>query len=117
MLDEEERDDTQMRERFKEKWVPKPSAELTTQIRQEAAKYQGILQNAINADSIVREKYNAHRRAMDLLCKSEVRFGVTAEYPATTYHYCSTFNRAFIFKERRMRRNKLPTMSGYSAVI
>ena len=73
MLDEEERDDTQLRERFKEKWTPKPSAELTSQIRQEATKYQGILQNAVKADGIVKEKYNSHRRAMDLLCKSEVR--------------------------------------------
>ena len=31
-------------------------------------------------------------------------------------NYCSWFNRALIFKERRMRRNKLPTVAGYSVV-
>ena len=29
---------------------------------------------------------------------------------------CSWFNGAFIFKERRIRRNKLPTVAGYSVV-
>ena len=31
-------------------------------------------------------------------------------------HYCSWFNWIFIFKEQRMRRNKLSTVAGYSAV-
>lgn len=75
-MDEEERQDTQLRERFKQKWTPKPSAELTAQLRDEAAKYRGILENAVRADSIVREKYNSHRRAMDVLCKGEVWIGV-----------------------------------------
>ena len=73
MMDEEERQDTQMRERFTDKWTPKPSAELTVQLRQEADKYRGIMENAVRADAVVREKYNAHRRNMDLLSKGEVR--------------------------------------------
>ena len=73
MMDEEERQDTQMRERFNDKWTPKPSAELTTQLRQEADKYRGILENAVRADAVVREKYNKHRRNMDLLSKGEVK--------------------------------------------
>ena len=72
MMDEEERDDKQMRDRFKTKWTPKPSAELTVQLRQEADKYRGILENAVSADGVVREKYNKHRRHMDLLSKGEV---------------------------------------------
>ena len=72
MMDEEERQDTQMRERFTAKWTPKPSAELTMQLRQEAEKYRGILENAVRADAIVKEKYNNHRRNMDLLSKGEV---------------------------------------------
>lgn len=71
MMDEEERDDTQMRDRFKAKWTPKPSAELTVQLRQEADKYRGIMENAVRADGVVREKYNKHRRHMDLLSKGE----------------------------------------------
>lgn len=72
MMDEEERDDSQMRERFKTKWTPKPSVELTMQLRQEAEKYRGIMENAMRADGVVREKYNKHRRHMDLLSKGEV---------------------------------------------
>ena len=73
MMDEEERQDTQMRDRFKAKWTPKPSAELTAQLRQEADKYRTIMENAVRADAVVREKYNKHRRNMDLLSKGEVR--------------------------------------------
>ena len=71
-MDDEERDDTQMRNRFETKWTPKPSAELTVQLRQEADKYRGIMENAVRADGVVREKYNKHRRHMDLLSKGEV---------------------------------------------
>ncbi|XP_073236659.1 programmed cell death 6-interacting protein-like [Porites lutea] len=79
MMDEEERDDSQMRERFKTKWTPKPSAELTVQLRQEAEKYRGIMENAMRADGVVREKYNKHRRHMDLLSKGEAQ--LTAAIP------------------------------------
>lgn len=72
-MDEEERQDTQMRERFTTRWTPKPSAELTIQLRQESDKYRGIMENAVRADAVVREKYNTHRRNMDLLSKGEVR--------------------------------------------
>ena len=72
MLDEEQRQDTQMREHFKEKWTPKPSAELTVNLREECAKYRAIVENATNADKIVKEKYNGHRQAMELLSKSDV---------------------------------------------
>lgn len=72
MLDEEERQDTQMREHFKEKWTPKSSAELTANLRDECTKYRAIVENATNADKIVREKYNSHRQSMELLSKSDV---------------------------------------------
>lgn len=73
VMDEEERHDTEMRDRFKAKWTPKPSAELTVQLRQEADKYRSIMENAVRADAVVKEKYNKHRRNMDLLSKGEVR--------------------------------------------
>lgn len=72
MLDEEEQEDKQMKERFKERWNRTPSKQLTEQLRAEGAKYMSILNNATKADSIVKAKYNEHRRAMDILCKSEV---------------------------------------------
>ena len=72
MMDEEEREDTQMRDRFKEKWSRTPSNKLTEQLRAEGNKYLSILDNATKADTIVKTKYNENRRAMDILCKSEV---------------------------------------------
>ena len=74
-MDEEEQEDTQMKERFKEKWNRTPSKKLTEQLRTEGGKYMSILNNATKADAIVKEKYNENRRAMDILCKSEVRLG------------------------------------------
>ena len=61
MMDDEERDDKQMRDHFKERWTRTPSA-----------KYRHILDNATNADGIVKEKYNTHRRALEILSKSDV---------------------------------------------
>ena len=72
LLDEEERQDTQMREHFNEKWTPKPSAELTVNLRVDCGKYRAIVENATNADKIVKEKYNTHRQAIELLSKTDV---------------------------------------------
>lgn len=71
ILDEEERDDVQMRDHFKERWNRTPSNKLTQQLREEGTKYKSILTNATSADGIVKEKYNAHRRGMEILSKSE----------------------------------------------
>ena len=73
MLDTEEGDDTQMREHFKERWNRTPSNKLTQQLREEGNKYKAILANATSADGIVKEKYNTHRRGMEILSKSDVR--------------------------------------------
>jgi programmed cell death 6-interacting protein len=41
-------------------------------MREECAKYRAIVENATNADKVVKEKYNAHRQAIELLSKSDV---------------------------------------------
>ncbi|XP_025081539.1 programmed cell death 6-interacting protein-like isoform X2 [Pomacea canaliculata] len=68
-LDDEEKSDTQLREQFKERWTRTPSAVLTKPMRDEASKYRTILDTAIQADRIVREKYNSHKQAITLLSK------------------------------------------------
>ncbi|XP_065052731.1 programmed cell death 6-interacting protein-like [Rhopilema esculentum] len=70
MMDEEEQEDTQMKDRFQSRWNRTPSKLLTEQLRAEGAKYMSILNNATKADAIVKTKYNENRRAMDILCKS-----------------------------------------------
>ncbi len=71
-LNEEEQDDKQLRQSFKERWTRTPSEKLTVQIRQEAGKYKAILDNAISADRIVKDKYGQHREGIELLSQSDV---------------------------------------------
>ncbi len=46
MLDEEERDDCAMKDRFKQKWKRTESSKLTESLRSEVAKFQGIVETA-----------------------------------------------------------------------
>ena len=71
LLDEEERDDTGLRDNFKEKWTRTPSNELNKPFREEVTKYQGILSQAGQADATVKEKYASCRKAVEILSKSE----------------------------------------------
>ena len=73
MLDEEASCDSQLSEQFKERWTRTPSQKLTGPMRNEASKYRQILNNAIQADKIVQEKFNKHKEAIMLLTKPEVR--------------------------------------------
>lgn len=45
-LDEEEREDTSLKERFKDKWNRMPSAKLTEEMRTQVGKYRAHLQSA-----------------------------------------------------------------------
>ncbi|CAF3408926.1 unnamed protein product [Rotaria socialis] len=69
MLDDEERGDTELRNQFKERWTRTVSSTLTVPLRSEAKKYMDIIQNAINADKIVQEKYRMNRDSIVLLSK------------------------------------------------
>jgi programmed cell death 6-interacting protein len=73
MLDDEERGDTELRNQFKERWTRTSSSGLTVPLRSEAKKYMDIIQNAINADKIVQEKYRKNRDSVVLLSKQTVR--------------------------------------------
>lgn len=46
MLDEEEREDTAMKDRFKQKWNRTQSSKLTESLRAEVTKFQGIVETA-----------------------------------------------------------------------
>ncbi|CAF0953792.1 unnamed protein product [Adineta ricciae] len=69
MLDDEERGDAELRTQFKERWTRTGSSTLTAPLRTEAKKYMDIIQNAINADKIVQEKYRMNRDSIVLLSK------------------------------------------------
>jgi len=67
MLNDEKQSDDQLREQFKDKWNRIPSARLTETFRANMEKYRTILNNAAQADKTVRDKYESHKRGMELL--------------------------------------------------
>ncbi|KAJ8035530.1 Programmed cell death 6-interacting protein [Holothuria leucospilota] len=70
-LDAETAADKEMKERFKEKWSRTPSDQLTAGFRTEGNKYKQILDNAIQADQVVKEKYNNNRNYIAILSQTE----------------------------------------------
>ncbi len=72
-LDEEENSDKALREQFKERWTRTPSDKLTTPIRTEGNKYKQIIDKAIQADHVVKERYQKHKESIELLSKPPVR--------------------------------------------
>ncbi|XP_041459788.1 programmed cell death 6-interacting protein-like isoform X1 [Lytechinus variegatus] len=81
-LDDEEQSDRQMKERFKDKWSRVPSPQLTTALREESKKYKTILDNAVQADTVVKGKYNENRQFIVILTKSEA--DIAASLPSAS---------------------------------
>jgi len=78
VLDEEENADKQLRSSHGGRWTRTPSERLTESIRAEAARYRQIIDNAVTADGIVRQKYTQHREGFELLSRSDVSVSVVS---------------------------------------
>lgn len=70
MLEEEQQADNALKEQFKEKWTRTPSAKLTEMFKSNSSKYRQIINGAVQADKIVREQFDTHKKCMELLSKS-----------------------------------------------
>uniref|UniRef100_G3NPV3 Programmed cell death 6-interacting protein n=1 Tax=Gasterosteus aculeatus aculeatus TaxID=481459 RepID=G3NPV3_GASAC len=71
MLDDEETTDNELRTKFNQRWNRTPSGDLYKSLRTEGAKYGGVLDQAVQADQVVRDRYTTHCDMIALLCKPE----------------------------------------------
>ncbi|CAI5690580.1 unnamed protein product [Oreochromis niloticus] len=71
MLDDEETTDNELRTKFSQRWSRTPSGDLYKPLRTEGANFRNILDKAVQADQVVRDRYSTHCAMIALLCKPE----------------------------------------------
>ncbi|UYV60545.1 PDCD6IP, partial [Cordylochernes scorpioides] len=71
LLKEEETSDNHFRSQFKDKWTRTPSEKLNSNFRTTSAKYHTILNNAMNADQSVRDKFGQYRATLELMARPQ----------------------------------------------
>lgn len=70
MMNEERDSDNQLRAQFKDKWTRNHSDKLTEMFRSNAQKYRKVINDAIEADKIVRQKFEKNVKGIQLLSMS-----------------------------------------------
>ncbi|XP_030597155.1 programmed cell death 6-interacting protein isoform X1 [Archocentrus centrarchus] len=71
MLNDEETTDSELRTKFNQRWNRTPSGDLYKPLRAEGANFRNILDKAVQADQVVRDRYSTHCDMIALLCKPE----------------------------------------------
>nr|XP_029506239.1 programmed cell death 6-interacting protein-like [Oncorhynchus nerka] len=80
MLGDEESTDSELRSKFSQRWNRTPSGDLYKPLRAEGGNFRSVLDKAVQADQVVRERYNTHCEMIALLCKPEAE--LTAAIPS-----------------------------------
>ncbi|XP_041933071.1 programmed cell death 6-interacting protein isoform X2 [Alosa sapidissima] len=71
MLNDEEATDNELRAKFNQRWNRTPSGDLYKPLRTEGANFSSVLDKAVSADQVVRERFNTHCEMIALLCRPE----------------------------------------------
>ena len=69
---EEENVDRQLRNKYRADWSRTHSEQLNRPIREEISKYRTIINNAIQADGLVKQRYFKDRNSIALLSQTDV---------------------------------------------
>ena len=69
LLREEKESDEQLKTQFKEKWTRTSSDKLTGSFNTNSQKYRTIINNAKDADKVVRDKFDSHNEYISLLAQ------------------------------------------------
>ncbi|XP_061521162.1 programmed cell death 6-interacting protein isoform X1 [Phycodurus eques] len=86
MLDDEEATDNELRAKFNQRWNRTPSGDLYKPLRSEGGNFRNLLDKAVQADQVVKDRYDAHCDMIALLCKpeSELSAALPSANPAKT---------------------------------
>ncbi|NWI98647.1 PDC6I protein, partial [Crypturellus undulatus] len=112
LLDEEEATDNDLKTKFKERWQRTPSNELYKPLRTEGAGFHNILNRAVHADGLVKERYQTHRDTIALLCKpeAELNAAIPSANPAKTLQGSEARPRNYSLFQTEMVVNVLRTL-------
>uniref|UniRef100_A0A672LIU4 Programmed cell death 6-interacting protein n=1 Tax=Sinocyclocheilus grahami TaxID=75366 RepID=A0A672LIU4_SINGR len=86
MLDDEETTDNELRAKFNQRWNRTPSGDLYKPLRAEGNNFRSVLDKAVQADQVVKERYTTHCEMIALLCKpeNELSAAIPSANPAKT---------------------------------
>ncbi|KAK1880660.1 Programmed cell death 6-interacting protein [Dissostichus eleginoides] len=108
MLNDEETTDNELRSKFNQRWNRTPSGDLYKPLQ--GSNFSNILDKAVQADQVVRDRYNAHCDMITLLCKpeNELNAAIPSANPTKTLQGSEVVNvlRSQLAKLDEMKRER-----------